>query len=342
MSAPLVSVVMPVYNAERFVAEAMRSVLAQTFADFEFVVVDDGSSDSSAEIVRSIGDPRIVLIRHEKNAGLRAALNTGCEAARGTFVARMDADDVSLPPRFERQLSVMRADPRIGVVGSQVENIDENGRSKGVKRLPTDPALVAWSMLFFNSLVHPAVMMRRDVLASVGFYPAGCAGGTEDYALFMRMSRVTRLANVDEVLLRYRVWGSNMTNRQWQAQENDAVRIIREALQAYFGIDASPTTIKWQRGLSTDAYPESPDDLRSLGELIVTLRSAYVSRTPLDAREARAINSDAGVKLLLLAALSARRSPALASHLAARALTLSPGSAAKFAVKAGRRAFRFA
>src|SRR5947207_2799562 len=179
--APVISVVMPVYNGERFVGEAVESILAQTYGDFELLIVDDGSTDRTAEILSAFAerDPRVIVQTHATNAGFRDALNDGCRAARGTFVARMDADDVSLPHRFAAQIQALAQDPRIGVIGSCVQLIDERGKPARIRPVPIQPALVAWSMLFFNSLVHPAVMMRRDVLEAAGYYPSGCAGGTE-------------------------------------------------------------------------------------------------------------------------------------------------------------------
>jgi glycosyltransferase involved in cell wall biosynthesis len=215
---PPVSVVMPVHNGSRFVAEAMQSVFAQTFTDFEFIVVDDGSTDDTAAIVASFRDDRLVALRHPSNLGLRAALNTGCRHARGPFIARMDADDVCAPGRFAAQVEALRRDERIGVIGSAVQLIDAEGRPLGTKAFPEDPALVAWSMFFFNSVAHPAVMMRRDIAAAAGFYPAGCAGGTEDYALFIRLSRGTRITNLPEPLLSYRVSTTNMTRQRWDEQ----------------------------------------------------------------------------------------------------------------------------
>src|SRR5947208_11205951 len=151
---PLVSVVMPVYNGERFVVEAVRSILAQTFRDFECIVVDDGSTDRTPELlaIEQTGDPRLVVHRQPSNMGFRMALNTGCALARGEFIARMDADDVSLPTRLERQVAFLRANPRVGAVGSAIQVIDDRGVRSRIKSYPLGSGLAAWSMLFFNSL----------------------------------------------------------------------------------------------------------------------------------------------------------------------------------------------
>src|SRR5262249_44526169 len=180
MTAPLVSVVMPVYNGERFVVEAVRSILAQTFRDFECLVVDDGSTDRTPELLAAeqARDPRLVVHRQPANLGFREALTTGCALARGELIARMDADDISLPTRLERQVAFLQTHPKVGVVGSAVQFLDDRGAPGAIKLNPLGSGLAAWSMVFFNSLVHPSVTLRRAALEAAGGYPAGCAGGT--------------------------------------------------------------------------------------------------------------------------------------------------------------------
>jgi len=183
MTAPLVSAVMPVYNGERFVVEAVRSILAQTFGDFECVVVDDGSTDGTAKLLEAeqARDSRLVVHRQPSNLGFRAALNTGCALARGELIARMDADDISEPTRFEQQVAFLRAHPEVGVVGSAMQVIDDHGVRGRVKSYPAGGGLAAWSMLFFNSLGHPSVMMRRALLEAAFHY--GGADGALDHGL---------------------------------------------------------------------------------------------------------------------------------------------------------------
>src|SRR5262245_2206009 len=165
-ASPLVSVVMPVYNGERFVLEAVRSILAQTLRDFELLVVDDGSTDRTAELlaVEQARDERLIVHRLPSNVGFRTALNAGCALARGELIARMDADDISLPTRLARQVEFLRQHPDVAVVGAAIQVIDGNGVRGRFKSYPVQPGLAAWSMLFFSSLAHPAVILRRDAL----------------------------------------------------------------------------------------------------------------------------------------------------------------------------------
>lgn len=336
---PLVSVVMPIYNGERFVVEAVRSILAQTLADFELIVVDDGSTDRTAELLAAEQrtDSRVVVHRQPSNMGFRTALNTGCGLARAEFIARLDADDVSLPMRLERQIAFLTANPGVGVVGSAVQVIDERGARDRIHSYPLGSGLAAWSMIFFNSLAHPSVTMRRAVVEAVGGYPAGCAGGTEDYAIFLDISRKSRLANLPDVLLLYRVWGGNMTQVKWEAQERDAVRLLRQFLQTSFGFALSEEDAVALRGLSRDQYPRDPDTAARIGAIIEELAPKFEAAFAGSADDVAAIRNDAGMRLWLLSALALRRASPASFTLAARALRTSPGSLASFVAKAGRR-----
>ena len=339
MTAPLVSAVMPVYNGERFVVEAVRSILAQTLGDFECVVVDDGSTDRTAKLLEAEQalDSRLVVHRQPSNLGFRTALNTGCALARGEFIARMDADDISEPTRFERQVAFLRAHPEVGVVGSAMQFIDDRGVRGRVKSYPAGGGLAAWSMLFFNSLGHPSVMMRRALLQAAGWYPAGCAGGTEDYAIFLDLSWKSRVANLPEVLLLYRVWGGNMTHTKWEAQEGDAVRLLRAFAASSLGIDLTPDDAFAMRGLARDQYPTDARAAARLGSLIEKLLPHYVDLFRDSPHDVREIRTDAGIRLWLLSALALRRASPQSLSLAAKAFTTSPMSLGAFVAKvAGR------
>jgi glycosyltransferase involved in cell wall biosynthesis len=338
MTAPLVSVVMPVYNGERFVVEAVRSIVAQTFADFELLVVDDGSTDGTPELLAAeqARDPRLVVHRQPSNQGFLAALTTGCTLARGELIARMDADDISLPTRLERQVAFLQANPAVGVVGSAIQFVDDRGARGRIKSYPIGGGLAAWSMLFFNSLVHPSVMLRRAALEAAGGYPAGCAGGTEDYALFLELSWKSRIANVADVLLLYRVWGGNMTKTRWEAQERDATRLLQEFVQRTFDLTLTADNVLALRGLSRNDYPKTSRDVRTLAALIERLRAEYTKSPRLTGVDRKEIKKDAGVRLLLLSALALRTDPFFSARLALQALLTSPGSASTFAMKVVR------
>jgi glycosyltransferase involved in cell wall biosynthesis len=200
---------LPVRDGERFLREALASVFDQTLGAFELVVVDDGSTDSTPEILAGSNDTRLRVLRQERD-GLVGALNLGISAARASYIARMDADDVSLPARLERQLDVLEAQPQVGLVGCGIEAIDADGVPLRSWLLPADDAALRRRLLLRNPFAHGSVMIRREALARAGGYRAGY-GANEDYDLWRRIAREWRLAAVPAVLYRYREHEAGVT-----------------------------------------------------------------------------------------------------------------------------------
>jgi glycosyltransferase involved in cell wall biosynthesis len=203
---PLVSVIMPVYNGLRYVHMAVDSVLSQTFGDFEFIIINDGSDDGTSQILReyAMRDSRIRLFGRA-HTGLGLALNEGLEMARGAYIARMDADDISLLRRFERQVAFLQEHPDHVLVGGRCILIDPDGRPICEKRGIEfeHPKIEAMLLTMKWPIVHPAVMMRREVVQKIGGYHPELVPN-EDHDLFLRLAEVGKLANLDEVLLHYR------------------------------------------------------------------------------------------------------------------------------------------
>ncbi|MBV9762421.1 MAG: glycosyltransferase [Acidobacteriaceae bacterium] len=200
-----VSVVMPVFNAERFLAEAMESVLAQSFEDFEAIAVDDGSTDGSAGILeryaRRDGRLRVFQRGHQR---LPAALNFGCARAEGRYIARMDADDIAMPERLERQVKFLEAHPRVAILGTQIERIRQDGARMNVERVPLEHAEIEANMQRICCLFHPTVMMRAEAVRELGGYREAFFGA-EDHDLWLRAAERYELANLPDVLLKYRL-----------------------------------------------------------------------------------------------------------------------------------------
>ena len=241
--APSLSVVMSVYNGERFLAAAIESVLAQTWGDFEFLILDDGSRDGTARILADAAgrDPRIRVIARE-NRGLIAALNTLLAEARAPLVARMDADDIALPERFARQMAFLAANPDVGVLGTWTEDIDEDGNPYPLLA-PDHPVNHAAFLAAVEAgaplLCHPAVMYRRDLVLGVGgYHPA--YRHCEDLDLWLRLAGVTRIANLPERLIRYRHYGQQVSSRHTTEQQVNAV-IARLAYAERTAGRADPT-----------------------------------------------------------------------------------------------------
>ena len=201
---PRISVVMPVRDGEAYLAEAVESILSQTFADFEFIIIDDGSKDRTPDILKEFAKrhSRIRLHRIE-GRGIVAALNLGIAVAQSEYIARMDADDIALPQRFAVQLEQMDADPDLLVLGSAAIEIDTNGAETGRSRLVAGSGDVRAALAFRCALIHPTVLARREPVVAVGGYRQALTYA-EDYDLWLRLARIGPLANSAEPLLKLR------------------------------------------------------------------------------------------------------------------------------------------
>ena len=220
---------MSVHNAAPWLREAMESVLAQTAADLELIVIDDGSTDATPDVLAAISDPRLRVERQEWR-GLTQSLNRALRLANAPLLARMDADDVSLPERFERQLAFLDAHPDVGLLGTGCHEISGAGEILRTISPPGDDGAIRRALIRRNPFVHSSVMMRRAALERVGGYDEFLRVA-QDYDLWMRMSRVTRLANLPEPLVLRRLT-SGMVSRACDTERLRAeLRIKRQALR---------------------------------------------------------------------------------------------------------------
>lgn len=227
---PTVSVLMPVYNAERYLGEAVESILGQTFADFEFLIVDDGSTDRSRAILERYAaqDPRIRLTSRP-NTGYAAALNELLGLARGELVARMDADDVALPERLARQVDYLRAHPDVVCVGTAVHFIDAAGRFLWDRHPGMEHEAIQERALAGDcALNHPSVMMRRAALEAVGGYHVEFMPA-EDLDLWLRLGEVGRLTNLSDVLMKYRQHEASFSEQHQRLQLERSAAAVLEA-----------------------------------------------------------------------------------------------------------------
>lgn len=226
-SAPLISVIMPLYNTEQFVGQSIESILRQTLGDFELIVVDDCSTDGSYAVAERYArrDPRIRLLRNERNKGVAGTKNRGLDAVRGgEYVAFMDSDDLAAPDRLEKQVAFLATHPLVGVCGSGYTVFYPDGRQTFVQT-PLDHSGIAVEMLFGNPMAMPSITWRRSLVADARFDTACKA---EDYEMWSRLQDRMRLANLPDNLLLYRRWENQVSTGQSSALDRSAREIQRE------------------------------------------------------------------------------------------------------------------
>jgi glycosyltransferase involved in cell wall biosynthesis len=208
---PKVTVLMAVYNGERYLRDAMESILCQTFEDFQFLIINDGSTDNTRDLILSYDDPRMVLVDSEHNVGQTRSLNRGLKLAAGELIARQDADDISEPERLARQVAFLERHPEVALLGTSYKEIDVQGTVVGKGKLPCDPTDIRWSLLFFCPFIHSSVMFVKSVIAEqIGFYNETFAYA-QDHELWYRIARRFPVANLPEPLVRFRVSPWSMT-----------------------------------------------------------------------------------------------------------------------------------
>jgi glycosyltransferase involved in cell wall biosynthesis len=203
-----ISLIMPVYNGAKFIKQTIESVLNQSFSDFEFIIIDDGSLDNSFEIINSFQDDRIKYFKNEKNSGIVFSLNRALEIASSEYIARIDADDICIQDRLKLQLEFLEQNSNVGVCSGSICYIDSNGVQGLTVKMPISNDDCKIKFLFGNPIIHPASMFRRELALKVGGYTAGMEPA-EDYDFWLKILEISDIQNVDEIVLKYRTHSTN-------------------------------------------------------------------------------------------------------------------------------------
>ncbi|GHV40024.1 glycosyl transferase [Bacteroidia bacterium] len=199
MEKPLVSVVMPVYNVENYVKESIYSILSQTYVNFEFIIINDGSTDNTAEIADNIHDKRIIFLSHSENKGNYIRRNEGCRLAQGKYICVMDGDDIAMPERIEKQVEIIEKDPSLLALGTAFTF--PNGY---ICRKPCNYDYIKVMLLFNNMFLHPSLIIRKDVLESIGYYNENYYYSS-DYDLVCKIALQGNIINIPDILMKYRL-----------------------------------------------------------------------------------------------------------------------------------------
>lgn len=323
-TVPLVTVLLAVHDGEAYVRTAIASILGQTVAELELVVVDDASADRTPEILETVDDARLRVLRNDEQVGLAASLNRGLDTARGAYIARLDADDVAMPRRLQLQLARMRSTPRIAVVGSAAMELDDDGRVGPLHTMPTGAAAAAvrWAALFSSPFLHPTVLFERDVVDRHGLRYDEEFSESEDYELWSRLLGVADGDNLLDPLVLYRVHPDQASQRRRSLQRECQLRV---ALRAIAGVapELSPgeQELAWRVGA---AEPIAPGEAAAAAAAYLELVSAFEQRVgpggrPRAARDLmRVARAASGAASARLAREALRLDPALPAHLLVR------------------------
>ncbi len=272
MSSPSITVLMPVYNAEKYLREAIESILEQTFTDFEFLIINDGSTDKSEDIILSYTDTRIRYVKNESNLKLVATLNKGFNLATGKYVVRTDADDLNYPDRIELQYSFMEQNPSIGLSGTGFEIFGENTSVSKVQYSP-DHNTICLKHLYQIHLSHGTSIFRMDVVKQHNLYFDPSYVHAEDYELWTRFSQVSRLANIQKVLYKVRHHEEEVSKLNQATQQQNSMRVKQNQFLK-MGIKLSETEIHLFARVCQHEYINNKHFIETVQKLLECLMKA--------------------------------------------------------------------
>lgn len=231
----LIDVVMPVYNAAPYLRQSIESILSQTFSDFTFIIIDDGSNDGSRDILQyhAHKDTRILLLKNDVNSGICISLNKAITAGSSKYIVRMDADDISYPDRLAKQVAFMEKHPEVWVAGCNVRCIDATWKYGDIKYYTTDDTHIRNQLFLFNPICHPASIVRRDIFSKTWWYNNTYILA-EDLELRFAMWVYAYFANISDVLLDYRIYEHNSTNTKLRHMASQAIKVRLRAIHTYW------------------------------------------------------------------------------------------------------------
>lgn len=261
----LVSVIMPVYNGEKYLKEAIDSILSQTYTHFEFIIINDGSSDNSEEIILSYTDSRIVYIKNPENFKLIKTLNNGFSLAKGKYIARMDADDISHPERFEKQVLFLDSHSEYGLVGTGVNLVNKDGQKQLLYH--TDHASLKFALAFYCPFIHPTVMIRKDVIADMREVFDSKYVHAEDFELWTRLATRTKMANIPEFLLDYRIHDAQISSQHAIHQTQMSTIIRKKYISHYFLEENSDFSYVFKLNITSSSFRLQSQEIIKLYEI---------------------------------------------------------------------------
>lgn len=267
--SPLVSIIMPVYNAEKFLQSAVSSILSQSYSNIELIAINDGCSDHSMEILQSFNDARLRILSNERNFGIVYSLNVGLDNANGAYIARMDADDESLPDRIREQVDYMEKHTEIGLSGTWYENI---GDLSGLVQLETEHDAIVFRLLYQFHMLHPSWIIRKSVLEEHHLRYKILYG--EDYDFISNLIAHTRIANIPKYLIRYRQFSQSMSKSNAEVTIKNCLA-IRKQLFKTLGISLNDFELILFEKIMHQDYETSISFIHSVDSLLSRLWNEF-------------------------------------------------------------------
>lgn len=228
---PQTTILMPTYNCSKYIEQAIASTIRQDYADFELIIIDDGSNDNTLQVVKGFTDNRIIYLKNEINQGIVKTLNAGIKVAKGKYIARMDADDVMLGNRLEEQINFLESRPDHGMVGGWYKIMDETGKLLDSLQTLQNHDDIKLGLLFRNQFAHPTVTMKTSLVKKLKYKQDFLY--TEDYDLWCRMSEISKVANLPDFYLSYRWYSNNTCNTKQKELKNTVVKLLSRELDKY-------------------------------------------------------------------------------------------------------------
>lgn len=275
-SSLLASVLIPAYNAENTIVDAVQSVLIQTHTNFEIIVVDDGSQDATLELLKGIQDSRLRILEFPENRGLIDALNAGLELCKGKYVFRLDADDICKPSRIQEQICFLESNPEVGLLGTAFESIDSKGTTTLV-RYASSHDTIAFKHLYQIHLCHPTVAIRKSVLIEQNLKYNIEYKHAEDYGLFNQLLKVTRASNLPSVLLTKVNALQTVSNRYSEIQETNSQRAKMELFE-WLHVKITPELLQEYRKLNHQDYSSIQVAPKEIGRVLIQLLRGNLKR----------------------------------------------------------------
>lgn len=292
---PRVSVLMSVYNDADYLPTAVDSILTQTFSDFEFIIINDASTDGSTEILTAIDDSRVILLHNEQNIGLTRSLNRGLAIAQGEYIARMDSDDIATPQRLAESVAWLDAHPHVGLLSGNATLIDpKNEVVRSPAYLHHAPhGYLRWALLWANRIYHMTVVLRKSVLDAHNLVYDPAYNTIEDHELWLRMAHVTSLYRSQEIWVQHRINPSGVSHRRREEQLRLQLEIIRRELAYMLGDTPDESALQTLfQNYQIDYQLTQPANYHAAAALLIAVHRHYTSQHQLTTEENDLINND--------------------------------------------------